>query len=79
MSLYKKFSPNEIVCLSGEHSDDLFIIHTGKLMIFVNQGTKITPIAYLGPGEYVGELSFFDKLPRSAHIMTIEDTTLIQI
>lgn len=69
----------ELVCCAGQHDYDLYIIHSGKLLIYVNDGTKVTPLAYLGAGEYLGELSFFDHMPRSAHVATLEPTTLIQI
>ena len=69
----------EMICAAGEENYDLFIIHSGKLMVFVSDGTKITPLAYLGEGEYLGELSFFDHQPRSAHVICVEDSTLIQI
>ena len=69
----------DIICASGEKNFDLFKIHKGKLLVFVVDGTKVTPLAYLNEGEYLGELSFFDKEPRSANVISLEDTTLIQI
>ena len=74
-----KLKKDEMICAAGEHDSDLYIINKGKLLVFVNNGTKITPLAYLGPGEYIGELSFFDKEPRSAHVICVEDSTLIRI
>ncbi|MCP4914749.1 MAG: cyclic nucleotide-binding domain-containing protein [Oligoflexia bacterium] len=74
-----KLDKDEIICSAGEHDHDLYIIHKGKLLVFVNNGTKITPLAFLGPGEYIGELSFFDKEPRSAHVICVEPSTLIRI
>jgi CRP/FNR family cyclic AMP-dependent transcriptional regulator len=69
----------DVVCAAGEDNYDLYIIVRGKLMIMVNKGTQITPLAYLHKGEYMGELSFFDKKTRSAHVVCAEDTTLIRI
>ncbi len=69
----------ELVCAAGEEVCDLFFIHTGKLLVFVSDGTKVTPLAYLKSGEYLGELSFFDQEPRSAHVICVQDSTLIQI
>jgi CRP-like cAMP-binding protein len=70
---------DQMLCAAGDTENDLFIIHSGKIMVFVNDGTKVTPIAYLGPGEYLGELSFFDNQPRSAHAIAIEASSLIRI
>lgn len=69
----------DIVCAEGQNDCDLFIIHSGKILIFVNKGTKVTPLAHLGAGEYLGELSFFDKKKRSASAICLEDTTIIKI
>lgn len=69
----------ELICAAGEESYDLYIIHSGKLLVYVNDGTKVTPLAYLNAGEYLGELSFFDHKPRSAHVVTLEEATLIKI
>lgn len=69
----------DIVCAAGQVDHDLFIIHSGKILIFVNNGTKVTPLAHLGDGEYLGELSFFDKTNRSANAICLEDTTLIKV
>ena len=36
-------------------------------------------IAYIGQGEYFGELSFFDHLPRSADVIAVEQCQLLKI
>ncbi len=77
--LTKTVASGEMICAAGEKSSDLFIIHSGKLLVFVTDGTKVTPLAYLNAGEYMGELSFFDHEPRSAHVVCVEDATLVQI
>lgn len=77
--LTKQVKKGDIICVAGEQNSDLFIIHSGKLLVFVTDGTKVTPLAYLNSGEYLGELSFFDGMPRSAHVLAAEETTLIQI
>lgn len=77
--LTKNMTKGEIVCAAGEHDSSLFIIHSGKLLVFVTDGTKVTPLAYIGEGEYLGELSFFDREPRSAHVICLEDSTLVEV
>jgi CRP/FNR family cyclic AMP-dependent transcriptional regulator len=70
---------DQVLCREGDNENDLFIIHEGKLMICMQKGSQITPLAYLGAGQYLGELSFFDKEPRSATVICVEDTTIIKI
>jgi CRP/FNR family cyclic AMP-dependent transcriptional regulator len=68
-----------ILFLADEKDKDLYIIQSGEVMVFVQKGSEIIPIAYLGKGEYIGELSFFDDEPRSASIMCMESTQLKKI
>jgi CRP-like cAMP-binding protein len=51
---------DQILFLADEMKNDLYIIRKGKVMVFVQKGTQIIPVAYLDRGEYIGELSFFD-------------------
>ncbi|WP_127715950.1 Crp/Fnr family transcriptional regulator [Halobacteriovorax sp. HLS] len=69
----------DIICAEGENEYDLFIVHSGKILIFVTSGTKVTPLAHIEAGEYLGELSFFDKKSRSASAVCLEDTTVIKV
>lgn len=70
---------DEILFLAEEKNRDLFIIKKGKVMVFVQKGSQIIPIAYLGASEYIGELSFFDDEPRSASILCLENTEFMKI
>ena len=69
----------QILFLADEEESDLYIIRKGKVMVFVQKGSQIIPVAYLGKGEYIGELSFFDDEPRSASIICSEDSEFIKI
>ncbi len=73
------FKPYSVVCRAGAEDNDLYIIVSGTLLVCVNKGTEVTPLAYLSDGEYFGELSFFDHEPRSAHAIAITETQLIKI
>jgi CRP-like cAMP-binding protein len=70
---------DDVVCVAGENIFDLYFVTEGKLLVLVNKGTQMTPLAYIEKDEFLGELSFFDLLPRSAHVVCLEDTTLIRI
>jgi CRP-like cAMP-binding protein len=70
---------DDILFLANDSNNDLFIIQKGKVMVFVQNGSQIIPVAYLTVGEYIGELSFFDNEPRSASIICLEDTLFKKI
>lgn len=75
----KKLKKDQIMCATGEKFDGLYLIHSGKLMVFVTSGTQVTPLAFLGDGEYFGEMSFFDHSPRSANVIALEDTSVVKL
>ena len=74
-----KLKKNQLLFLAGDNKSDLYVIRAGKVLIFVQNKSQIIPIAYLGKGEYIGELSFFDEAPRSASVICTEDTEFIKI
>jgi CRP-like cAMP-binding protein len=73
------YAPNTAICRAGETDTDLYIIASGTILVCVNKGSEISPLAYLSEGEYFGELSFFDRQPRSANAVAITETKLIKI
>ncbi len=74
-----KLKKDEILFLAEEAENNLFIVQTGKVMVFVQKGSQIIPVAYLGEGEYIGELSFFDAGKRSASVICMEDSEFVKI
>lgn len=70
---------DQILFTAGEVETDLYVIKNGKVLVFVQNGSKIIPVAYLGADEFIGELSFFDGSIRSASIICVENTTFVKI
>ncbi|MBC7713733.1 MAG: cyclic nucleotide-binding domain-containing protein [Rhizobacter sp.] len=78
-TLTVKLKKDEILFLADGDDKDLYIIQKGRVMVFVQKGSQIIPVAYLSDGEYIGELSFFDEGKRSASIICTEDTEFLKI
>ena len=74
-----EFGPHEVICREGDPSSDLFFLKSGRLLICTTQGTQVKAIARIEPGEFIGELSFFDGKTRASHIVTLEKSLVIQI
>ncbi|EQC44923.1 Crp/Fnr family transcriptional regulator [Bacteriovorax sp. Seq25_V] len=80
MSIAKKrFKKNDIICRTGDDDQTLYFVEKGSLLVFVIDGTQVTPIAYIGTDEFVGELSYFDKNNRSAYVMALDEAELLSI
>ncbi len=77
--LLVKAIKDQVICLEGQKSRDLFKLVSGKLLICSRNNSMVTALAYLEPGDYFGEFSFFDGLDRSADVIALEPSTLIKI
>ncbi len=73
------FKKNEIICKQGESVQDIYQVVSGKILIFLNKGTMITPLTTFGDGEFFGEMAFFADYPRIANAIALEDTQLVQV
>ncbi len=62
------FDPNEVIIQQGEAGQGLFIIREGSVQVTKVDNGRDIPIATLGAGNYVGEMSLVDGGPSSARV-----------
>ncbi len=74
-----EFEPFSVICREGDPSNELYYLQSGKLLICTVHGNQVKAITRISPGEFIGELSFFDGKMRSSHVVTLEKSKLIQI
>lgn len=76
----RNYPNHSMVIYEGDQSDSLYIIISGKVKVFLadEEGKEVT-LNMQGEGEYFGELSLFDDAPRSASVITTENTRLTVI
>ncbi len=72
----KTFASGETLFLQGDHSQDMYILISGKLEVYRGD-KKITEFA--GPGTTAGELSFLFGSKRTATIKAFNDVEVIMI
>jgi CRP-like cAMP-binding protein len=70
----------EVLFYEKESSSDMYIVLEGKVRasLFDEQGNELV-LAELGPGEFIGEMSMIDELPRSATVIAEEPTKLASL
>ena len=73
----RSFPKNTLVICEGDTSDSLYVVLSGKVKVYLSdeEGKEVT-LNMQGAGEYFGELAILDEAPRSASVMTVEDTKL---
>jgi CRP-like cAMP-binding protein len=76
----RRLRKDEILIRKGEEGDSLFMIGEGWVKIVTEDalGNQLT-LNQCGPGETVGEMSLFDKAPRSAGVIALSDVTVLEL
>src|SRR5215471_4549198 len=67
----------ETVFKQGDQGGEMYLIESGAVEIRVDAGQTSVPVAQLFPGQYFGELSIFDGMPRSATATATKPTRLL--
>jgi CRP-like cAMP-binding protein len=69
----------ELVVRRGDESRDMFVIRSGQVEIRRDTHLSDDPVATLGPGEFFGEMSLLESLPRDADVRAVSDVRLLVI
>jgi CRP/FNR family cyclic AMP-dependent transcriptional regulator len=76
----RTYGRGQYLWYQGDQGDRLVIICTGSVKVVVTseQGDEVVLVT-LGPNETLGELAVLDGSPRSASVVTIEPTTVLNL
>ena len=66
---------NEIIADIGEVGEALYFVIQGATALFHEDSGNETEVGRGNSGELMGEMSFFDREPRSVRIKAVEDNT----
>ncbi|NLB17717.1 MAG: DUF2225 domain-containing protein [Syntrophomonadaceae bacterium] len=75
----KKYKPDQTFFCQGDPGHEMFIILQGRVGVFVNSYSGFSSITEYGPGDFFGEMSMIQKLPRSETIHALEATIAMEI
>lgn len=78
VALRRRVERNSFVVRSGEDTDSLYILLTGRAKVTNTdeEGREII-LAWLGQGEFFGEMGLIDGSPRSANVVAVEPCELL--
>jgi CRP/FNR family transcriptional regulator, cyclic AMP receptor protein len=80
ITMLKTYPKNYVIFQEGERGDALFIIVKGKVKVLLyGEDGREYILDMIGPDGFFGELSLIDELPRSANVMTVEESELLMI
>lgn len=73
------FKKGEVIAQIGEVGEALYFILSGEIGLFQDNDNKVTEVARVKEGELMGEMSFFDRRPRSVQISAIGDVQILKL
>lgn len=77
---YGKSAPaGEVLFREGDAGDEMFVVRTGEVRVFLEAGGVEKTLAHLGPGEFVGEMSLLTGQPRSATAIVQKQSDLLVV
>ena len=78
-SVRRVFAPGETVIRSGDEGSSMFVVHEGKVSVQINDNGTPRSVAVLNEGDFFGEMALFTGEPRTANIIAMEETEVLEI
>ena len=73
------FAPGEMVIRAGDPGASMFVVHNGRVCVQLNENGRARTVAMLTEGEFFGEMALFTGEPRTANIVALEETEVLEI
>lgn len=74
----RQFRAGEDLIRTGEKDDSFYILTNGEVDVIIVSGSAETTLATITEGSVFGEISFFDREPRSATIRARSQGTAVR-
>ena len=75
----KFMSPGETLLREGDEGLFVYIVRRGRLKAIKLEAGAETILGFIEPGEFVGEMAYINGEPRSADVVCLEESELIEI
>lgn len=76
LTQYKK---GDFIFRQGEEGDEMYIVQSGQVAIKKQIGGKRATVTVLEKGDFFGEMSVLERMPRTADAEAVEDSGVITI
>jgi len=73
------FAPGETVIRAGDPGSSMFVVHNGRVSVQLNENGRARTVATLSEGAFFGEMALFTGEPRTANIVAVEETEVLEI
>ena len=74
----RAYPKNSVILFEDDPGDALYVVATGQVkVVLIGEDGREVILSVLGEGEFFGEMALIDDEPRSAHVIAMEDSTLV--
>ena len=73
------FAPGETVIRAGDPGSSMFVVHKGRVSVQISENGRPRTVATLNEGDFFGEMALFTGEPRTANILALEETEVLEI
>ncbi|HEX8561196.1 MAG TPA: mechanosensitive ion channel family protein [Pyrinomonadaceae bacterium] len=73
------FAPGETIIRAGDSGSSMFVVHRGSVDVRVDADGMPRTIKRLGEGAFFGEMALFTGEPRTASVVSAEETEVLEI
>jgi CRP-like cAMP-binding protein len=76
----RRFPRGSVILMQGDPGDALYVIASGQVkVVLIGEDGREVILSVLGLGSFFGEMALLDDDPRSAHVVAMEEATLLQL
>ena len=74
----RSYPKNSVILFEDDPGDALYVVGKGQVkVVLIGEDGREVILSVLGEGEFFGEMALIDDEPRSAHVIAMEDSTLL--
>ncbi len=74
----RTYPKNSVILFEDDPGDALYVVAQGQVkVVLIGEDGREVILSVLGQGEFFGEMALIDDEPRSAHVIAMEDSTLL--
>ena len=74
----RTYPKNSVILFEDDPGDALYVVAQGQVkVVLIGEDGREVILSVLGPSEFFGEMALIDDEPRSAHVIAMEDSSLI--
>jgi len=70
----RHFHKGQVIIKQGQKGDLFFLVYKGMVGVFKERFIGRKKLAELGPGNFFGEISLIENVPRTATVIAIDDS-----